>query len=363
MSKLFKIGVDAMGGDGAPAEIVKGAILAVKKYADIEVTLYGNLEEIKKHLPQAYAVHDGVAHMQMADMSAYWPTGDDRLKIVHCEGVIPMDANDPAMAIRRGKDTSLVVASKAVKGGEVDALVSAGSTGALIAAGTLIVKRLKSVDRPALAPLLPTVKKGTNTILCDAGATSEAKANFIYQNAKLADIYAKAVLGFQNPTIGLLNIGTEDAKGGAVQVEAFAMLKADSSLNFLGNIEAKSMISGEIDIIAADGYSGNIALKAIEGTAKNIFALLKAEIMSTTTGKIGGLLLKSTFAEIKEILNPKTVGGAILLGIAAPVIKSSGSSDAQTLMYAIEHAKKVVQNDVINKMDAALSAAKENASE
>jgi len=341
VSKLFKIGVDAMGGDNAPAEIVKGACMAVEKYPDVEVTLFGREEEIKTHLPESH----------------------DRIKIVHCDDVIPMDTSDPAMAIRRQKESSLVVASKAVKNGEVEALVSAGSTGALIAAGTLLVKRLKSVERPALAPLLPTVKKGVNTILCDAGATSEAKASFIYQNAKLADIYAKNVLGIKNPTIGLLNIGTEEGKGGAPQIEAFAMLKKDENLNFLGNIEAKSMISGELDIIVTDGYAGNIALKAIEGTAKDIFALLKEEIMSTTKGKIGGLLLKPTFAGIKEIINPKTVGGAILLGIGAPVIKSPGSSDAETFMYSTGHAKKVIENDVVSKIDAALSGAKENAPE
>jgi len=341
VSNLFKIGIDAMGGDNAPTEIVKGAYMAVEKYSDAEITLFGREEEIKRHLPASH----------------------NRIKIVHCDDVIPMDVSDPAMAIRRQKESSLVVASKAVKNGEVDALVSAGSTGALIAAGTLLIKRLKSVDRPALAPLLPTIKKGATTILCDAGATSETKASFIYQNAKLADTYAKTVLGIKNPTIGLLNIGTEDAKGGPEQVEAFSLLRNDSSLNFLGNIEAKSMISGEIDIIATDGYAGNIALKAVEGTAKDIFALLKEEIMSTTKGKVGGLLLKSTFAGIKEIINPKTVGGAILLGIQAPVIKSPGSSDAETFMYSIGHAKKAVENNVIEKIDAALSVANGNASE
>jgi len=333
MSNLFRIGVDAMGGDNAPAEIVKGAYMAVAKYPDVEVTLFGVETEINKHLPASH----------------------NRIKIVHCDDVIPMDVEDPAMAIRRQKDSSLVIASKAVKNGDVDALVSAGATGALIAAGTLLVKRLKSVERPALAPLLPTVVKGKNTILCDAGATSEAKAAFIYQNAKLADVYAKTVLGIENPTIGLLNIGTEDAKGGAEQIEAFALLKADQELNFIGNIESKSMIAGEVDIIATDGYSGNIALKAVEGTAKDIFSLLKSEIMATTKGKIGGLLLKSTFAGIKETINPKTVGGAILLGVSAPVIKSQGSSDAETFMYAIGHAKKAVQNDVVGKIDAALT--------
>ena len=333
MSKLFKIGVDAMGGDNAPAEIVKGAYLAVEKYDDIEVTLFGREADINAHLPASHA----------------------RIKIVNCADVIPMDVADPAMAIRRQKEASLVVASRAVKNNEIDALVSSGATGALIAAGTLLVKRLKSVDRPALAPLLPTVVKNKNTILCDAGATSEAKASFIYQNAKLADVYAKTILGISNPTIGLLNIGTEDAKGGEAQVEAFALLKADPDLNFLGNIESKSMISGEVDIIATDGYAGNIAMKAVEGTAKDIFALLKSEIMATTKGKIGGLLLKSTFGNIKETINPKSVGGAILLGIQAPVIKSPGSSDAETFMYSIGHAKKAVANDIVGKIDSALS--------
>lgn len=337
MSQLFKIGVDAMGGDNAPTEIVKGAYMAVEKYEDIQITLFGREADIKKSLPADH----------------------ERIKIVHCNDVIPMDIHDPAMAIRRQKEASLVVASRAVKNKEVDALVSAGATGALIAAGTLVVKRLKSVDRPALALLLPTVKKGRNTILCDAGATSETKASFIYQNAKLADTYSKVVLGIKNPTIGLLNIGTEDAKGGAEQVEAFTLLKKDSSLNFLGNIESKSMISGEIDIIATDGYSGNIALKAVEGTAKDILSLLKDQIMSTTKGKIGGLLLKSTFNEVKNTINPKTVGGAILLGITAPVIKSSGSSDAETFMYTIGHAKKAVENNVISKINDVVSVNKE----
>jgi len=328
-----------MGGDNAPAEMIKGAHMAVEQYPHIEVVLFGREDAINQHLPSQH----------------------DRIKIVHCEDVIPMDVEDPAHAIRRQKSSSLVVASKAVKNKDVDALVSAGATGALIAAGTLIVKRLKSVDRPALAPLLPSIKKGSNTLLCDAGATSETKAGYIYQNAKLADIYAREVLGKQRPKIGLLNIGTEDSKGGTEQQEAFALLKNDPSLHFLGNIESKSMISGEIDIIATDGYSGNIALKAVEGTAKDLSTLLKTEIMSTTRGLIGALLLKKTIDNIKEIVNPKTVGGAILLGVNAPVIKSPGSSDAETLMYAIGHAKKAVEMNVVNKIDAALSTVKENA--
>ena len=187
---MFKIGLDAMGGDFAPEQPVLGAYEAVEKFNDIEILLYGQADEIKKYMKEPH----------------------ERIKIVHCEEVIPMDIKDPAMAIRKYKDSSMVRACKDAKAGEIDAVVSAGATGALIAAGTLIVKRLKEVERPALAPVMPTIKANKYTILCDAGATSEAKPQYLYQNAKIASIYAKEVLHIQNPSVALLNIGTEEGK-------------------------------------------------------------------------------------------------------------------------------------------------------
>lgn len=334
---MFKIGLDAMGGDFAPEQTVLGAYEAVAKFSDLEVSLYGQEAEIKKFMKEPH----------------------DRIKIVHCEEVIPMDIKDPAMAIRKYKDSSMVRACKDAKAGIIDAVVSAGATGALIAAGTLIVKRLKEVDRPALAPIMPTIKENKYTILCDAGATSEAKPQYLYQNAKIASIYAKEVLHINNPSIGLLNIGTEEGKGTELQKEAFQLIAADSSLNFVGNMEGKTIITGDVDIVVADGYSGNIALKTVEGTSKSVLSLLKAELLSSTRGKIGALILKPIFSKIKKQMDASEVGGAILLGVSAPVIKAHGSSDSIALMNAIRQARESVAQDVVSKISQALREAAE----
>ncbi|EGC92269.1 fatty acid/phospholipid synthesis protein PlsX [Turicibacter sp. HGF1] len=329
---MFKIGLDAMGGDFAPEQPVLGAYEAVEKFNDIEILLYGQADEIKKYMKEPH----------------------ERIKIVHCEEVIPMDIKDPAMAIRKYKDSSMVRACKDAKAGEIDAVVSAGATGALIAAGTLVVKRLKEVERPALAPVMPTIKANKYTILCDAGATSEAKPQYLYQNAKITSIYAKEVLHIQNPSVALLNIGTEEGKGTDLQKEAFKLIQGDSSINFVGNMEGKTMISGEVDIIVADGYSGNIALKAVEGTSKSVFSLLKEELMSSTRGKVGALILKPIFSRIKKRMDASEVGGAMLLGVTAPVIKAHGSSDSLAIMNAIRQAREAVSQDVVNKISQAL---------
>lgn len=335
---MIKIGLDAMGGDFAPKEAVLGAYAAVSKFPDIEVWLYGQEQEIQKFIESEH----------------------DRIKIIHCEDAIAMDTSDPALAVRRQKDSSLVRACQDAKNVAVDAIVSAGATGALIAGGTLIIKRLKEVARPALAPVMPTIKKGQYTILCDAGATSEAKPQYLYQNAKIASIYAKEVLHVPNPRIGLLNIGTEPTKGTDLQKAAYELIAADPELNFVGNIESKSMISGEVDIIVADGYSGNIAMKAVEGTAGSIFKLLKAELMGSTLGKIGALLAKGVFKGIKERMDASTVGGAVLLGVTAPVIKAHGSSDQVAFMNAIRQAREAVKQEVTVKISQSLKATKSN---
>ena len=245
---------------------------------------------------------------------------------------------------------------KDAKTGDIDAVVSAGATGALIAAGTLVVKRLKEVERPALAPVMPTIKENKYTILCDAGATSDAKPQYLYQNAKIASIYAREVMNIENPTVALLNIGTEDGKGTDLQKEAFALIAADPTINFVGNMEGKTMIAGEVDIIVADGYSGNIALKSVEGTSKSLLSLIKEELMSSTRGKIGALLLKPAFARIKKRMDASEVGGGILLGVSAPVIKAHGSSDSIALMNAIRQARETVSKDVVAKISQALKA-------
>ena len=309
---MIKIGLDAMGGDFAPEQTVLGAYAAVEKFDDIEISLYGIESEIQKFMKEPH----------------------DRIKIVHCEQVIPMDVKDPAMAIRKFKDSSMVRACKDAKTGDIDAVVSAGATGALIAAGTLVVKRLKEVERPALAPVMPTIKENKYTILCDAGATSDAKPQYLYQNAKIASIYAREVMNIENPTVALLNIGTEDGKGTDLQKEAFALIAADPTINFVGNI----------------------ALKSVEGTSKSLLSLIKEELMSSTRGKIGALLLKPAFARIKKRMDASEVGGGILLGVSAPVIKAHGSSDSIALMNAIRQARETVSKDVVAKISQALEA-------
>ncbi|MCL1949402.1 MAG: phosphate acyltransferase PlsX [Turicibacter sp.] len=331
---MIKIGLDAMGGDFAPETAVQGALLALEEFSDIEIYLYGQEEKILECMPKSH----------------------DRLKIVHCSDAFPMDVKEPAQAVRSQKDASMVRACQDAKTGDIDAVVSAGATGALIAAGTLIVRRLKEVDRPALAPVMPTIKKGKYTILCDAGATSEGKPQYLYQNAKIASIYAKEVLGVKSPKIGLLNIGTEESKGGELQQEAFKLISADASLDFVGNIESKSMISGEVDIIVADGYAGNIAMKAVEGAASSIFKLLKQELMGSLLGKIGAVFASGVFKSIKGHMDASSVGGAILLGINAPVIKAHGSSDSRAMMNAIRQARETVKQDVTGKIKTALQS-------
>lgn len=329
---MIKIGLDAMGGDFAPKEAVLGAFEAVKKFEDVEVSLYGLEDEVRAVMPGEHA----------------------RIKVVPCTQVIPMDVKDPALAVRREKDSSLIRACKDAKDGAIDGVVSAGPTGAVIAAGTLVVKRMKEVDRPALAPVMPTIKKGKYTILCDAGATSETKAEYLYQNAKIAAIYAKEVLSIANPSVGLLNIGTEENKGTDAHRQAFQMMSDDPELNFVGNIESKSMITGEVDIIAADGYSGNIAMKAVEGTASSVFKLLKAELMGSFMGKLGALLAKDVFKGIKNHMDASSVGGAVLLGVNAPVIKAHGSSDSVAVMNAIRQARSAVKQEMVAKIGQSL---------
>ena len=330
---MIKIGLDAMGGDFAPKETVLSAYEAVKAYDDIEIMLYGKETEIMPFMTESHP----------------------RIHVINCEEVIEMDVKDPALAIRRMKDASLVRACRDAKAKEIDAVVSAGPTGALIAAGTLIVKRLKAVERPALAPVMPTTKSGKYTILCDAGATSEAKAVYLYQNAKIASIYAKEVLQVKNPRVALLNIGTEEGKGTELQKEAYALMAADETLNFVGNMEGKTVLTGDVDIIVADGYSGNIMLKTLEGTSKSILSLLKEEIYSSTRGKIGGLILKPVFDKIRKTMDASEVGGAILLGVCAPVIKAHGSSDARALKNAIRQAREAVNSQMVDKMSEALT--------
>ncbi len=328
----MKIAVDAMGGDHGLLATVKGSVDAVKELG-IDVILIGNEEKIKNELLK----------------SEY---SGNNIKIVNAEEVITND-EEPAMAIRRKKQSSMVIGLNLVKDKEVDAFVSSGSTGALLAGGLLIVKRIKGVDRAALAIPYPT-KKGISLLL-DAGANTDCKAKYLQQFAVMGSIYAEKILNISNPKVSLVNIGTEESKGNELSKEAYGLLK-ETNINFMGNIEARDIPEGETDVLVCDGFVGNIILKLTEGLAMSIFSMLKEEFMSSVKSKIGALLLKSGLRKFKKRLDYTEYGGAPLLGTKGVVIKAHGSSDAKAIKNAIRQAKVFVENGVIEKIEDEISS-------
>ncbi len=328
----MRIAVDAMGGDHGLLATVKGSVDAVKEFG-IDVTLIGNEEKIKNEL-----------------LKNQYSGGN--IKIVNAEEVITND-EEPAMAVRRKKQSSMVIGLNLVKNKEADAFVSSGSTGALLAGGLLIVKRIKGVDRAALAIPYPT-KKGISLLL-DAGANTDCKAKYLQQFAVMGSIYAEKILNISNPKVSLVNIGTEESKGNELSKETYGLLK-DTNINFMGNIEARDITEGETDVLVCDGFVGNIILKLTEGLAMSIFSMLKEEFMSSVKSKIGALLLKSGLRKFKKRLDYTEYGGAPLLGTKGVVIKAHGSSDAKAIKNAIRQAKVFVENGVIEKIEDEISS-------
>lgn len=327
---MIKLAIDAMGGDNAPKEIVKGCDLALQKYSDIELVLYGNETEIRKHLKST-----------------------SRVEIVNTTQVIDMGVKDPVSAIRNMKDASLVKALRAVKEGKQQAVISAGPTQALIVGAHLIIKRMDKMHRVALAPIIPSLdQKGK--ILLDVGANIELRAEHMLELGIYATVVAKAYLGIENPSLALMNIGTEEGKGRDLEKETFNLLKANPQINFLGNIEGKEIMTTNASVVLTDGYTGNILMKTIEGTAKAMGGMLKEEIKSSIGGMIGALFMKKTLNRFKMRMDASEIGGAMIFGINAPVIKAHGSSNAYAFSNAIRQARTFVQNDVIGKVTEAL---------
>lgn len=322
----MRIVIDAMGGDNAPAALVKGALQARNEYG-IDITLVGDREKI-------------------IDVLKSENTDESQFKIVNTTEVI--DNNEsPTMAIRRKKDSSMVVGMKLVKEGKGDAFISAGSTGAILAGGIFVVGRIKGIDRPALAPIVPG-KKGP-FMLIDVGANAECKTHNLLQFAVMGDIYSKKVLGKDNPKIGLVNIGSEEEKGTEFTKETYNLLK-ESNLNFIGNIEGREISEGEVDVVVTDGFTGNVILKVFEGVTQTIFDVLKSEIMSSTRTKLGGVLLKPVFRSFKKKYDYTEHGGAILLGLNGAVIKAHGSSNPKAVKNAIRQAIQCVKGGVVEEI-------------
>lgn len=320
---MKKIAVDAMGGDYAPQAIVEGVNQALADFSDIEVQLYGDETKIKQYL-----------------------TATERVSIIHTDEKIDSD-DEPTRAIRKKKNASMVLAAKAVKEGEADAVLSAGNTGALLAAGFFIVGRIKNIDRPGLMSTLPTVD-GKGFDMLDLGANAENTAQHLHQYAVLGSFYAKNVRGIAQPRVGLLNNGTESSKGDPLRKETYELLVADESLNFIGNVEARDLMNGVADVVVADGFTGNAVLKSIEGTAIGIMGLLKTAITGGgLRAKLGALLLKDSLRGLKKQLNYSDVGGAVLFGVKAPVVKTHGSSDAKAVYSTIRQIRTMLETDVV----------------
>lgn len=339
----MKIILDAMGGDHAPEAPVLGAFDAAKAWGT-EITLVGRGEEIlevmKKH---------GIADL---------PEG---VEIAHADDVVDMH-DDPASIIHKRKNSSMVLGLRMLAEGKGDAFISAGSTGALLTGATLIVKRVRGIRRAAMAPAMPT-KTGGKTVICDCGANAECTPEFLLQFGLVGSAYAKNVLGIEDPRVGLLNIGTEDSKGANLQKEAYALLKdaADKGLiHFTGNVEARGVPLGEVDVVVCDGFSGNVLLKSIEGTAMFMGSLLKRIFKKNLATKLGYLLCKGGVGELMKLLDYREIGGTQFLGIQKPVIKAHGASDALAFRNAVRQAMTAAQGDFTAQLEKDLAAIKES---
>jgi glycerol-3-phosphate acyltransferase PlsX len=313
MNEITKVAVDAMGGDNAPAEIIKGAIDAINENDRIKVYLTGKQDLIEKEL------------------SGY-TYNKDQVEIINATEVIEM-AEPPVMAIRKKKDSSIVVALNLVKSGECDAFVSAGSSGAVLAGGQLIVGRIKGIERPPLAPLIPT-EKGVS-LLIDCGANVDARPSHLVQFAKMGSVYMEHVVGIKNPKVAILNIGAEEEKGNALVKETFPLLKNCPEINFIGSIEARDIPTGYADVIVCEAFAGNVVLKMYEGVGSVLIKKVKEGLMTSLRSKIGALLIKPALKQTLKTFTTEEYGGAPLLGLNGLVVKTHGSSKAIEIKNSI----------------------------
>lgn len=320
----MKIIVDAFGGDNSPLAVIQGSADAVKDFG-ITVILSGDEAKIKQVAKDNNVSLNGI-------------------EIIHSPSVIDIH-EEPTSILKQHRDCSMAVGLQALADDKGDAFVCAGSTGALIVGATFIAKRMKGIKRPALAPVMPS--ESNYFMLLDAGANTDCRPEFLVQFAIMGTAYMKNVMGYQNPRVGLLNIGAEDTKGRDLEVEAYKLLK-QAPINFAGNCEARDIPSGKFDVIVSDGFTGNIALKLYEGMAKFFGNELKSILTSSLKSKIGALFLLDRVNEFKAKVDYKEVGGAVLLGISKPVIKAHGSSDARAFYNAIRQAKQCIDGKIID---------------
>lgn len=321
------IAIDAMGGENAPKAIVDAVLKAKPKLKDTKFVLFGDEEMINKIIP---------------------PEQKDRIDVIATSEII-VDSDEPVKAIRRKKNSSMVVAANYVKSGKADALFSLGNTGALLACGIFIIGRIKGVERPALMPTLPNAKSEDGFNIIDVGANAQSKPEYLVQWAQMANFYAQKIRNIKNPTVALLNNGAEDDKGDPLHQEAYKLLKA-TNLNFIGNAEGNDLMEGKADVIVTDGFTGNATLKAIEGTASVILRLLKESLLNNgLRPKVGALLAKPGLTALKKRFDTARYGGAVLLGVNAPVVKTHGRSNIRPIYYTLLQIDKMLSQDLVGE--------------
>ena len=325
----MKIAIDGMGGDNAPAAVIEGIIQALEEYKDIEMYITGPEKEINEELSK-------------------YNYEKDKINVIDATEVISTNEH-PVMEVRKKKDSSLVKAMNLVKDGTCDAVISGGSTGAFLAGCTFIVGRMKGVERPALAPIMPG--RNGSFMIVDVGANVDCKPSYLVQFAKMGKVYYEKVFNVKNPTVGLINIGAEEEKGNELTKSTYQLLKEHNELNFIRNVEPRDISTGDTNILVSDGFVGNTALKMYEGTASTLLKVMKDEIMkSSIISKAGVLLLKPVLKKIMKRFDYKEYGGAPFLGVDGICIKAHGSSDARAFKNAIRQTDIFYKNDVLNHM-------------
>ncbi|CAI3683127.1 Fatty acid/phospholipid synthesis protein [Clostridium neonatale] len=325
----MKIAIDGMGGDNAPAAVIEGIIQALEEYKNIEMYITGPEKEINEELSK-------------------YNYEKDKINVINATELISTNEH-PVMAVRKKKDSSLVKAMNLVKDGTCDAVISGGSTGAFLAGCTFIVGRMKGVERPALAPIMPG--RNGSFMIVDVGANVDCKPSYLVQFAKMGKVYYEKVFNVKNPTVGLINIGAEEEKGNELTKSTYQLLKEHNELNFIGNVEPRDISTGDTNILVSDGFVGNTALKMYEGTASTLLKVMKDEIIkSSIISKAGVLLLKPVLKKIMKRFDYKEYGGAPFLGVDGICIKAHGSSDARAFKNAIRQTDIFYKNDVLNHM-------------